>query len=290
MGRISNRSHQGGTPRSVPSRRTAPRPPSRRRTSFAAIRPRRRSCCCGSRSRVAPILFGLDKFAEVLTDDWTRYLATEFNDILTGSAQDAMHMVGAVEIVAGLVVSSPPASAGCSSPAGSPASSSACCSSAATATSRSRLRPAARRAEPVPPRNRLLAAPMAQRTWQASEAIVAWRERRLAAGFARLLSPATSPSTGDRPARAARLVDRGCPPHLAARILAPLKGAVRKRLVRRRPEREHHDCYGRADGGGRLRGRRPAAWVAALSASGPQDARKHPRGFTSSCCGPRASR
>ena len=23
---------------------------------------------------VAPILFGLDKFAEVLTDDWTRYL------------------------------------------------------------------------------------------------------------------------------------------------------------------------------------------------------------------------
>jgi hypothetical protein len=53
---------------------------------------------------VAPILFGLDKFAEVLTDDWTRYLAPEFNDILPGSAQDAMYMVGAVEIVAGLVV------------------------------------------------------------------------------------------------------------------------------------------------------------------------------------------
>ena len=53
---------------------------------------------------VAPILFGLDKFAEVLTDDWTRYLATEFNDIIPGSAQDAMYMVGAVEIVAGLVV------------------------------------------------------------------------------------------------------------------------------------------------------------------------------------------
>jgi hypothetical protein len=53
---------------------------------------------------VAPILFGLDKFAEVLTDDWTRYLAVEFNDILPGSAQDAMYLVGGVEIVAGLVV------------------------------------------------------------------------------------------------------------------------------------------------------------------------------------------
>ena len=53
---------------------------------------------------VAPILFGLDKFAEVLTDDWTRYLSTEFNDILPGSAADAMHIVGVVEIAAGLVV------------------------------------------------------------------------------------------------------------------------------------------------------------------------------------------
>ena len=53
---------------------------------------------------VAPILFGLDKFANVLTDDWTRYLATQFNDIIPGSASAAMHMVGIVEIVAGLVV------------------------------------------------------------------------------------------------------------------------------------------------------------------------------------------
>jgi len=53
---------------------------------------------------VAPILFGLDKFAEVLTGDWTRYLASEFNSIIPGSAQDAMHLVGIVEIVAGLVV------------------------------------------------------------------------------------------------------------------------------------------------------------------------------------------
>ena len=57
---------------------------------------------------VAPILFGLDKFAEVLTSDWTVYLAPEFNDILPGSAQDAMYIVGAVEIVAGLVVFAAP--------------------------------------------------------------------------------------------------------------------------------------------------------------------------------------
>src|SRR4051795_3236049 len=53
---------------------------------------------------VAPILFGIDKFAKVLTDDWTRYLSSEFNSIIPGSAQDAMYMVGVVEVVAGLVV------------------------------------------------------------------------------------------------------------------------------------------------------------------------------------------
>ncbi len=53
---------------------------------------------------VAPILFGLDKFANVLTDDWTRYLAPAFNDVIPGSAEDAMYMVGVIEIVAGLVV------------------------------------------------------------------------------------------------------------------------------------------------------------------------------------------
>jgi hypothetical protein len=53
---------------------------------------------------VAPILFGLDKFVNVLTDDWTRYLSSEFNDIIPGSAATAMYMVGGVEIVAGLVV------------------------------------------------------------------------------------------------------------------------------------------------------------------------------------------
>src|SRR5204863_7012225 len=57
---------------------------------------------------VAPILFGIDKFANVLTNDWTRYLATQFNDILPGSASTGMHIVGVVEIVAGLVVAFAP--------------------------------------------------------------------------------------------------------------------------------------------------------------------------------------
>ena len=57
---------------------------------------------------VAPILFGLDKFATVLTDDWARYLAPAFDDIIPGNAADAMHIVGVVEIVAGLVVAVTP--------------------------------------------------------------------------------------------------------------------------------------------------------------------------------------
>jgi len=53
---------------------------------------------------VLPILMGLDKFAEVMNQNWSAYLATEFNDVIPGSAQDAMYAVGGVEILAGLVV------------------------------------------------------------------------------------------------------------------------------------------------------------------------------------------
>jgi hypothetical protein len=53
---------------------------------------------------VLPILMGIDKFAEVLFDNWPAYLAGEFNDIIPGTAQEAMYAVGVVEIVAGLVV------------------------------------------------------------------------------------------------------------------------------------------------------------------------------------------
>ena len=57
---------------------------------------------------IAPIAFGLDKFAEVLTDNWEGYLAPWVNDIVPGTAHDAMLIVGVVEIVAGLVVAVAP--------------------------------------------------------------------------------------------------------------------------------------------------------------------------------------
>ena len=53
---------------------------------------------------VLPILMGIDKFAEVMNDNWPAYLASEYNDIIPGSAQDAMYAVGVVEILAGLIV------------------------------------------------------------------------------------------------------------------------------------------------------------------------------------------
>ena len=52
---------------------------------------------------VAPIVFGLDKFANLLTD-WPQYLAPWIDDIVPGTAQQAMYAVGVVEIVAGVVV------------------------------------------------------------------------------------------------------------------------------------------------------------------------------------------
>jgi hypothetical protein len=52
---------------------------------------------------VAPILFGLDKFAGLLTD-WDRYLAPWINDLVPGTAHQAMLAVGVIEIVAGLAV------------------------------------------------------------------------------------------------------------------------------------------------------------------------------------------
>jgi hypothetical protein len=69
---------------------------------------------------VAPILFGLDKFAHVLVH-WEIYLAPRLDDFLPGTAHQAMHVVGVVEVM----------------PAGSRRSSSTCSSSRATTTSRS---------------------------------------------------------------------------------------------------------------------------------------------------------
>lgn len=54
-----------------------------------------------------PILFGLDKFFDVLVD-WEIYLASWMNDIIPGTAAQAMYAVGVVEIFAGIAVALKP--------------------------------------------------------------------------------------------------------------------------------------------------------------------------------------
>jgi hypothetical protein len=52
---------------------------------------------------IAPILFGADKFAHLLTN-WDLYLAPRLNNIIPGTAHQAMYAVGIIEIVAGVTV------------------------------------------------------------------------------------------------------------------------------------------------------------------------------------------
>jgi hypothetical protein len=56
---------------------------------------------------IAPIAFGLDKFAELLTD-WEQYLAPWVNDLVPGTAHEAMLAVGVIEVVAGITVALAP--------------------------------------------------------------------------------------------------------------------------------------------------------------------------------------
>ena len=56
---------------------------------------------------VAPIAFGVDKFFDVMVD-WPQYLAPWVDDLLPGSAQDVMYVVGVVEILAGVAVALKP--------------------------------------------------------------------------------------------------------------------------------------------------------------------------------------
>jgi uncharacterized membrane protein YphA (DoxX/SURF4 family) len=56
---------------------------------------------------VAPILFGLDKFTNLLVD-WPSYLAPWIDGIVPGTAQQAMYAVGVIEIVAGIAVALAP--------------------------------------------------------------------------------------------------------------------------------------------------------------------------------------
>lgn len=52
---------------------------------------------------VAPILFGVDKYFSFMVD-WPKYLAPWIDDIVPGTAQQFMYIVGAVEILAGILV------------------------------------------------------------------------------------------------------------------------------------------------------------------------------------------
>jgi hypothetical protein len=59
---------------------------------------------------IAPIAFGLDKFFNLLTHPhhWSMYLAGWVNDLVPGTADQCMYMVGAIEIVAGIFVAVAP--------------------------------------------------------------------------------------------------------------------------------------------------------------------------------------
>ena len=88
----------------------SPTPDVARSHSFAAVRTdpvRQAFWLLRIGFTVAPILFGLDKFLDWLTD-WSIYLAPEIDDVLPGNAHQAMLAVGVIEIVAGLVVAARP--------------------------------------------------------------------------------------------------------------------------------------------------------------------------------------
>jgi uncharacterized membrane protein YphA (DoxX/SURF4 family) len=56
---------------------------------------------------VLPIVFGLDKFFDVLVN-WEIYLAPWMNDVIPGTAAEAMYAVGVIEILAGIAVALKP--------------------------------------------------------------------------------------------------------------------------------------------------------------------------------------
>jgi uncharacterized membrane protein YphA (DoxX/SURF4 family) len=56
---------------------------------------------------LAPILFGLDKFFDVMVN-WEIYLAPWIDDIVPGTAAEAMYAVGIAEIAAGIAVAVKP--------------------------------------------------------------------------------------------------------------------------------------------------------------------------------------
>src|ERR1700751_777641 len=55
---------------------------------------------------IAPIVFGLDKFFNLLTypHHWSMYLAGWIDSLVPGTADQLMYVVGVIEIVAGVLV------------------------------------------------------------------------------------------------------------------------------------------------------------------------------------------
>ena len=84
---------------------------------------------------VLPILMGIDKFFNNFVN-WEHYLAHWIWNISPWSAVHTMHVVGIIEIVAGVLVALKPRTSPTSSPPGSPASSSICSATRASTTSR----------------------------------------------------------------------------------------------------------------------------------------------------------
>jgi hypothetical protein len=56
---------------------------------------------------VAPIAFGVDKYFNEMVQ-WPTYLAPWINDIVPGTGQELMYVVGAIEILAGVLVALKP--------------------------------------------------------------------------------------------------------------------------------------------------------------------------------------
>lgn len=57
---------------------------------------------------VLPLWMGIDKYVQFLNNDWPGYLAPWIVNLLPFSAQTAMYIVGAVEILAGILVAIKP--------------------------------------------------------------------------------------------------------------------------------------------------------------------------------------
>jgi hypothetical protein len=83
---------------SLPSRSTAGESRRPERDAFLLLR---------TVFAVAPVLFGVDKFTDLLTN-WQQYLAPQVGDLVPGTAHQAMLGVGLVEIAAGILVALAP--------------------------------------------------------------------------------------------------------------------------------------------------------------------------------------